>query len=175
MPTMGLLKFFFSGLARTVWRKGLERADFLRINFARETGEPLFGVRLAAIALIMLIPPRYRYKLRFDSRISGQFDFILLQPFAFGAPNYFMRGGFPQGQMQRHSGARCFHVVPPGRSHQDSCGNIPGVSVRTRHQCRKIVHFRPGAEPTLAKEKRSSSDGGYAFLDKVPLDFPISQ
>jgi len=58
MPTIGQLEFFFSGLARAGCSVDLERADFLRFDFACERGEPLFGVRLAAMALVTLIASR---------------------------------------------------------------------------------------------------------------------
>jgi hypothetical protein len=44
-----------SRLAPGVFPARLNRADFLRLDFVRERGEPPFGVRLAAIALVMLI------------------------------------------------------------------------------------------------------------------------
>ena len=56
MPTMGHLKFFLGRWARDVSPVVLKRADLFRLD-VRERGEPLFGVRLATIALIMLIPP----------------------------------------------------------------------------------------------------------------------
>lgn len=54
-PTIGQLKFFLGRLARDVCRVGLDRADFLRFDFARERGKPLFGVRFAAMVLFRLI------------------------------------------------------------------------------------------------------------------------
>jgi hypothetical protein len=44
----------------------------------------------------------------------GQLDFTLLQPFADGAANHFMRGGFPRGQMQRHPGTADSKLCEPG-------------------------------------------------------------
>jgi hypothetical protein len=38
----------------------------------------------------------------------------LLQPFADGVANHLMRGGFPQGQMQRHPGAADSMLRDPG-------------------------------------------------------------
>ena len=55
MPTIGQFEFFFGGPARVVWSAGLERADSLRLDFARKRGGALFGFRFTAIALGMLI------------------------------------------------------------------------------------------------------------------------
>jgi len=55
MPTIGQFEFFFGGPARVVWSAGLERADSLRLDFARKRGGALFGFRFTAMALGMLI------------------------------------------------------------------------------------------------------------------------
>jgi hypothetical protein len=51
MPTIGQLNCFFGVFARAVCRGGLERTDFLRLDFVRESRAPLFGVRFTAMAL----------------------------------------------------------------------------------------------------------------------------
>ena len=71
MPTIGQLKFFFSGLPRAVCSVDLERADFLRLDFFRDRdvalfgdrGGALFGIRFAAMALFRLIAAHRLYKL----------------------------------------------------------------------------------------------------------------
>jgi hypothetical protein len=59
-------------LERDACRAGLDRADFLRLDFVRETRARLFGVRFAAIALFMLIAALESLKLRL--RLGGGFE-----------------------------------------------------------------------------------------------------
>jgi hypothetical protein len=56
MPTIGQLKFFLGRLVPDVSPARLNRADFLRLGLVRERGEPLFGVRFAAMASLKVIP-----------------------------------------------------------------------------------------------------------------------
>jgi hypothetical protein len=69
-----------------------------------------------------------------------------------------MRGGFPQGQMQRHRGAA------------DLMLRLLALLTKT-----SLSLFDQVPNLLWQQKERSSSDGGYAFLDKIPLDFPISQ
>jgi hypothetical protein len=55
IPTIGQLEFFLGRLARDFCRAELDRADFFRLDFIRESRAPLFGVCFAAMALFMLI------------------------------------------------------------------------------------------------------------------------
>jgi hypothetical protein len=50
MPTIGQLNCFFGVFARAVWRGGLERTDFLRLDFVRESRARRFGVRFAVMS-----------------------------------------------------------------------------------------------------------------------------
>ena len=50
IPTIGQLKFLLSRLERDLCPARLDRADFLRLDFIRESRAPRFGVRFAAMA-----------------------------------------------------------------------------------------------------------------------------
>jgi hypothetical protein len=50
MPTIGQLKFLLSRLERDLFRARLDRADFWRLFFVRESRAPRLGVRFAAMA-----------------------------------------------------------------------------------------------------------------------------
>jgi hypothetical protein len=104
----------------------------------------------------------------------GHLDFALLQPFASGAANHFMRGGFSPGQMQRHAGAADFILRALVVLTQTS------VSLRFSAESAAIS---AGSEitfdqvPTLVspQKERSVTDGGHAFFNEIAVNFPKPQ